>query len=521
VKKMKASLAFMLLVILLIIFFQTHLPPGRTSSESTTWSEERQLTFDPIDEWNVTIDDIDELPDIEATRDNQLWVVWRSDVAGNYEIYYKIHNPLAGNWTNDKRLTFNSAIDTNPAIIQTSDSKIWVFWAREITPGNYELFYKTTTNGGISWSSETRLTNDPRYDASPALIQASDGKIWLVWMRKTDSTIQDIYYRTYNGTSWSTENQLTSSADRDSTPSVTQARDGKIWVFWSRFIPAEHEHIFAKSFDGSTWSSEMQLTSDDKENLDPSAFVENDGTMWVFWQSRRQNPQDDPHDLFYKTSSNNGVSWSGSVQFTTYNDNDFLVSATQAPDASIWVVWTSYRKDEPYGAVKNFDLYYRTSFTHNVAISKVVASPADVFQNWIVAINVTVRNTGDYNETFTVTAYARSDLIGSQAVTSLTPKASITVNFTWNTASYSNGNYVITAETSIVSSEHYTADNFHNDGTIYVKLIGDTNSDNRVNHIDLFNLGKAFGLDDPNCDFNGNGIVDTSDLSGLSQNYGQ
>jgi len=519
VKRTKASLTPLL--ILLIVFSMMQLPSGKTSSESVTWSEEKQLTFDPVDdEWNITLDDIDELPSIAATRDNKIWVVWRTNVImGNYEIYYKIYNPLFGNWTEDKRLTSNSAVDTNPAIIQTSDNKIWVFWT-SLRTGNYELFYKTTINEGVSWSSETQLTNDTRYDASPALIQASDGKIWLVWMRRTDSTIQDIYYRTYNGTSWSTENQLTTSPDRDGTPSVTQAQDGKIWVFWSRFIPAEHEHIFAKSYDGSTWSVETQLTLDGKENLDPSAFVENDGTIWVFWQSRNQNPPTDPHDLFYKTSSNNGVSWSESVRFTTYNDDDFLVSATQAPDASIWVVWTSYRKDEPYGTVKQYDLYYRTSLTHNVAISKVIASPAAVFPSWIVAVNVTAKNTGDYDETFTVTSYAGSDLIGSQSVT-VTPKASITANFTWNTASYSNGNYVITAEISTVPNEHYTGDNFHNDGTIYVKLIGDTNSDNRVNHTDLFNLGKSFGSNNPDCDFDRNGTVDTSDLSGLNQNYGQ
>jgi len=59
------------------------------------------------------------------------------------------------------------------------------------------------------------------------------------------------------------------------------------------------------------------------------------------------------------------------------------------------------------------------------------------------------------------------------------------------------------------------------------KILGDVNGNRTVDAFDLFDLSKAFGSKpgdpswNPNCDFNRDNKIDTSDLSTLSTNYGR
>ena len=59
------------------------------------------------------------------------------------------------------------------------------------------------------------------------------------------------------------------------------------------------------------------------------------------------------------------------------------------------------------------------------------------------------------------------------------------------------------------------------------RLLGDVNGDDKVDSLDLFQLGKAYGSDsskpnwNPDCDFNWDGKIDISDISSLRNNYGK
>jgi len=94
----------------------------------------------------------------------------------------------------------------------------------------------------------------------------------------------------------------------------------------------------------------------------------------------------------------------------------------------------------------------------NVAVTSVDVSPATVLQGDLVNINVSVENTGVFAETFNVTVYAGSQVIGVQPVY-LDSGSSTNLTFTWDTAGYASGNYTVSASASIVPGEVNTADN--------------------------------------------------------------
>ncbi|GAH84501.1 unnamed protein product, partial [marine sediment metagenome] len=122
--------------------------------------------------------------------------------------------------------------DYSPAIAETADGKIWVVWhSRRL--GNSDIWYKTSSDGGGTWSPASQVTTDPSSDYDPAIAEA-DGKIWVVW-ESYRSGNPDIWYKTTKdgGATWSTASQFTKFSDSDTSPGVAALSSGKPAVAWS------------------------------------------------------------------------------------------------------------------------------------------------------------------------------------------------------------------------------------------------------------------------------------------------
>ncbi|MGA2310055.1 MAG: dockerin type I domain-containing protein [Candidatus Bathyarchaeia archaeon] len=176
--------------------------------------------------------------------------------------------------------------------------------------------------------------------------------------------------------------------------------------------------------------------------------------------------------------------------------------------------------------------------THDVAVTNVTTSKTGctpmptVGQNMTMTVNVTVADTGDFDESnITVTAFAAPSMPPSIAIgqvnVSLTAGSSANLTLTWNTTGASYGSYTISATAGPVAGETYTGDNTLSDGTTLVTIPGDINGDGKVGLSDLSILAKAYGTTPgspkwvANADLNGDGKVGLSDLSILAKHYGQ
>ena len=165
---------------------------------------------------------------------------------------------------------------------------------------------------------------------------------------------------------------------------------------------------------------------------------------------------------------------------------------------------------------------------HDVAVIQVEPSANATYEGNKLNITVTVENKGLNTESFNVTAFYNNTSIGQQTVLNLEAGAQATLNFTWSTPKGAPGNYVVKAQTASVQNEYNLTDNTrYCDELIYIKIIGDVNSDGTVNNLDIMDLSKAYGSTktsarwNPNCDFNSDSKVDAIDLSDLGKNYGK
>jgi hypothetical protein len=103
-------------------------------------------------------------PDIAVGSSGQLHVVWADFTPGNLEIYYKKSTDGGYSWMPSQRITWNSGDSAEPALAVDSSGNVHVVWFDD-TPGNREIFYKKSTDEGSMWMSSQRITPNIRIRA--------------------------------------------------------------------------------------------------------------------------------------------------------------------------------------------------------------------------------------------------------------------------------------------------------------------------------------------------------------------
>jgi len=180
---------------------------------------------------------------------------------------------------------------------------------------------------------------------------------------------------------------------------------------------------------------------------------------------------------------------------------------------------------------------------YDITTTNVTPLKTIVGQGYSTQIDVNVTNKGDFTETFNVTVYANTTIIGSENVT-LPAGNSTTMAFTWNTAGFAYGNYTVSAYAWPVPGETSTSDNTFSDGTVIISHVGDITGDGKCDIQDLARVSAAFGSlrindpDDPrygqywhpvtcptcphtpNADITNDAKIDIQDLARTSANFG-
>jgi hypothetical protein len=174
---------------------------------------------------------------------------------------------------------------------------------------------------------------------------------------------------------------------------------------------------------------------------------------------------------------------------------------------------------------------YPGSFTliqpgHDAAVTNVIAAPTSVTRGDNVAITVTVKNEGDYVETFYVSAYANTSagetLIETKTVTNLARGATQGVPFTWNTRDFGSTNYTVSGKTTLrgVVDVDSTDDRKYYSTLIEVNpRFGDIDDDGWVDVGDIAAINFAWGaqpgdlLYNLRADVNADGIINAEDLA--------
>ena len=308
----------------------------RSTDAGVSWGTDTRLTnqFSSSDYPSITVSGL------------VVHIVWEDERDGNFEIYYKHSTDGGVSWGTDTRLT-NATDESYQPCVGVSDSVVSVVWY-DYRDGNPEIYYKRSTDGGLNWGADMRLTIDTSDSYFPS-VAVSGSTVNVVWSDYRDVN-EEIYYKrsSDDGATWGAETRLTNSAGYSDYPCVA-ASGSLVHVVWYDNREGAVSKIFYKrSADGGlSWGADIKLS----DNVSYYASVAASGSfVHVVW--------DDFSDIYFKRSTDGGLTWEGETQLT--NSLSSNIATVSVSDSIVHVVWTDYRDGS------NGEIYYKRNATGNI-----------------------------------------------------------------------------------------------------------------------------------------------------------
>lgn len=249
-------------------------------------------------------------------------------------------------WGTELEISIDATFEdqANPSII-ADGSNVHVVWA-DIGDGNWDIYYRFFD--GAIWQPEQEVSMGGPGESQTDPEMAMDGdELHLVW-RDSRGPGTNIYYRNFDGTNWQAELQLNSNPGGDSfqRPEIAAA-NGKVHVVWDGG-PGGDTDVFYRHFDGTSWQSQIELSSDAGTESQRHATVTADGnTVHAAWVDL----EDGDFDVYYRF--HDGVGWQSEFEISADGANeDQNVPAIAASGGKVHVVWEDYGDGDS-------DIYYR------------------------------------------------------------------------------------------------------------------------------------------------------------------
>jgi hypothetical protein len=431
-----------------------------------------------------------------------IWLAWeKACVACLGSIDLMVHDQYG--WGGVTALVSDGLDNIAPAMAELANGTIVLAWSRGTgTSTGYDLYWKGFN--GIRWTSPSPLVQATGNDLYPDLLRLNNGTLWLFWYRVTATNAGgDLFFKSYNGTAWTSEKTLVATSFEEKFPAATQSADGRVWLLYESNVNGVQQ-LWDKVWNGTAWSSAAVFTNTVNMDIYPSIVQDRSGVLWVYWS--RELPTKDltnpfQWDLFYKNSTDNGNTWKAEAQIANpqfTNSDEFHPTIIQSFDKTLWVVYDSNQPvNNPWGTFNLYILQSTPVAGHDLAVTflKTLGGYGSFSSNprtgEVATVYITVTNLGDFADTSTLNAYVNSTQIGSTSIT-LSAGRSMTYSFFWNSTGSSIGRYQALAKVAPMSGEVVMQNNNLAVPFLLVSR-GDVNRDGRVNIFDLALVAVHFG----------------------------
>jgi outer membrane protein assembly factor BamB len=142
------------------------------------------------------------------------------------------------------------------------------------------------TNTSLSqWSTPVGITSAASNDNNPAMTIAMGGQLFVTFQSDrinatgTPGGDNDIWVTYWDGTSWSSDIQISTSNFQDEYPDMTTDSNDQPWVVWQ--VPGGP---YASFFNGANWTAPMRVHNGTLGGSYPDIAADGAGFVYVTWE---------------------------------------------------------------------------------------------------------------------------------------------------------------------------------------------------------------------------------------------
>ncbi len=310
-----------------------------------------------------------------AVRDagGVLWLLYHTLNDGRWQIWYKLHDPVAG-WTPSRPLPSATSLNKYPALVLAGGAP-WAFWAA-FDDATQHWGLNSSLWDGTRWSAAQAVPIAAAELRQPSAFVDGAGRVWMFWLERIGGR-QQLRYSRRDGAVWGAPVTFPSDGGADARVEadpyvVFDSLGGKIWVFWSRDVTVAGGQTRREiayrikddaNFDDTHWGNVRTLPklADDYHDRQPAARIDA-GAVELFWSSNRGI---NGYGIYSSTLTNEAANtWALAEQVTvgTYTQRDPLPVAA---GADLWLLFRSNRsisyQSEVYEATQWVDFRYAGS----------------------------------------------------------------------------------------------------------------------------------------------------------------
>jgi hypothetical protein len=122
---------------------------------------------------------------------SNVYIVWQDNTPGNFDIFFRVSTNNGSTFASAKNLSNNAGNSINAQISSVSDA-VRIVW-QDNTLGDSDIFFKASGNEGGTFGSTKNLSNNDGDSSVPQII-SSGSNIYVVWQDDTPGNF-DIFFK--------------------------------------------------------------------------------------------------------------------------------------------------------------------------------------------------------------------------------------------------------------------------------------------------------------------------------------
>jgi len=304
---------------------------------------------------NVSHDLASSLFPVIASSGSNIYVAWEnSTLYSNPQVYFSRSTNGGSTFSGAAIDLSNDAGYTQNIAVASSGSDVYVVW-QDNTPGNYQIFYRLSTDYGANFNPTVNLSNSP---AGAPTLSLTSTSIYVAWTYGPGGV--KVRRSTDGGNSFGGIYTIAAQAGSR----VLFASDSNVYAVWpqqvprDRNIPPHTDVFFSQSTDGGkTFSTAINLSKGVVNSYRPRISVSGSGNIYVAWLEATSYTY---YSLFATSSSNGGAIFDSpllvSSAVSPYFSQDVLLYGQQYLAVSGSNVYLTWYQENPAGSA-NYEVY--------------------------------------------------------------------------------------------------------------------------------------------------------------------